>query len=83
MMRKDVQIQIAELETKLQQLRSSQVTELQNQLKAARQTIVELQAEIAMLADHEVKPYLSKRFQTLSDAVCRCYFITMALNRFG
>jgi len=78
----DVQMQILELEKKLQQLRSGQVTELQNQLKSTRQTVADLQAEIAMLADHEVKPFLLKQFQSLSDAVCRCYFITMALNQF-
>ena len=82
-MQEEVQTQIAELEAKLKQLRFGQVTELQDQLKAARQTVAELQAEIAMLADHEVKPYLCRQFQSLSDAVCRCYFITMALKQFA
>jgi len=82
-MQEDIQTQISELEMKLKKLRSEQVTELQDQLKDARQTVAELQTEIAMLADHEVKPYLSRQFQSLSDAVCRCYFLTMALKQFA
>jgi len=81
-MQEDVQTQISELEAKLKYLRSAQVTELQEQLKAARQTVGELQAELATLADHEIKPFLCRQFQSLSDAVCRCYFITMALKQF-
>jgi len=82
-MNEDVQTQISELEARLKQLRSGQVTELQDQLKAARQTVAELNAEISMLAEHEVKPFLCKQFQSLSDAVCRCYFIAMALKQFA
>jgi len=82
-MTEDVQSQISELEAKLKQLRIGQLTELQDQLKAARKAVAELHTEVAMLADHEVKPYLFKRFQSLSDAVCQCYFMTMALKQFG
>ena len=83
MMPDDVQSQISELEAKLKHLRFCQVTELQEQLKTARRTVEDLHAEIAVLADHEVRPYLYRQFQSLSDVVCRCYFITMELKQVG
>jgi len=46
-MEKDVQSQIQELEAKIQQLRSSQLGELQQKLKEARQTVAELEDQIA------------------------------------
>ena len=82
-MQDDVNTKISELEAKLTELRSGRVTELQNQLKVARQAVSDLQSEIAMLADHEIKPFLCRQFHSLSDAVCRCYFITMALKQFA
>ena len=45
-MEKDVQLQIQELEAKIQQLRSSQLSELQQQLKQARQTVIDLENQI-------------------------------------
>ncbi len=46
-MEKDVQSQIQELEAKIHQLRSSQLSELQQKLKDARQVVVDLEAQIA------------------------------------
>lgn len=46
-MEKDVQIQIQELEGKIQVLRSSQLGELQQKLKQARQNVAHLEAELA------------------------------------
>ena len=48
-MEKDVQFQIQELEAKIQQLRSTQLSELQQQLKEARQTVVDLENQISAL----------------------------------
>ena len=48
-MPQDALSQIAELESKILQLRSAQLTELQDQLKAARQTVAALEAEIGKL----------------------------------
>ena len=46
-MEKDVQIQIQELEGKIQTLRSSQLGELKQKLKEARQNVAQLEAELA------------------------------------
>ena len=46
-MEKDVQIQIQELEGKILTLRSSQLGELQQKLKEARQNVAHLEAELA------------------------------------
>ena len=46
-MEKDVQIQIQELEGKIQTLRSSQLSELKQKLKDARQNVAQLEAELA------------------------------------
>ena len=46
-MSQDALSQIQELEAKIQQLRSAQVTELKEKLVAARKAVVELEAEIA------------------------------------
>jgi len=43
----DVQSQIAELQAKIQNLRSSQVTELREKLAEARKTVADLEAQIA------------------------------------
>ena len=48
-MEKDVQSQIAELEAKIQQLRGSQLSELQQQLKEARATVASLESQIQEL----------------------------------
>lgn len=48
-MEKDVQSQIQELEAKIQQLRSQQLSELQLKLKEARQTMAGLENEIAAI----------------------------------
>ena len=45
----EAQSQIAELEARIQQLRSSQLGELKAQLQTARQTVVQLEAEIAKI----------------------------------
>ncbi|MEI6351473.1 MAG: hypothetical protein WCP06_10245 [Verrucomicrobiota bacterium] len=63
-MPQDTLSQIAELESKILQLRSAQITELQDQLKAARQTVAALEAEIAKLtgkAPVATKPERRKR----------------------
>jgi DNA-binding NarL/FixJ family response regulator len=46
-MEKDVQSQIQELEGKIQTLRSSQLGELKQKLKEARQNVAQLEAELA------------------------------------
>ena len=46
-MENDVQSQIQELEAKIHQLRSSQLSELQQKLKDARQVVADLEAQIA------------------------------------
>ena len=48
-METDVQSQIAELEAKINQLRGSQLTELQQQLKEARATVSDLESQIEAL----------------------------------
>ena len=45
-MEKDVQLQIQELEAKIQQLPSTQLSDLQQQLKQARQTVIDLENQI-------------------------------------
>ena len=45
----EAQSQIAELEARIQQLRSSQLGELKAQLQTARQTVVQLEVEIAKI----------------------------------
>lgn len=46
-MEKDVQTQIRELEHRIQELRATQISELQQKLKEARQAVAELEAQIA------------------------------------
>jgi len=46
-MENDVQSQIRELEHRIQALRSSQIDELQQKLKEARETVIQLEAQIA------------------------------------
>lgn len=45
----DVQSQIAELEAKILELRSSQINELREKLKEARNTVAELETQIAQI----------------------------------
>ena len=45
----ETQTQIAELEAKILQLRSSQITELRDQLHAAKKTVANLEGEIAKI----------------------------------
>ena len=78
----DMHTQIAQLRAKLQHLRSSQVTELQLELKAARHAIAELENSLATMPNHELHHPLRTQFQALSDGVSRCYFITMALKQY-
>ena len=49
-MEKDVQIQIQELEGKVQALRATQLGELKQKLKQARQDVAQLEAELAKVA---------------------------------
>jgi len=66
----DIQTQIAELEAKITQLRSSQVTELKEKLQAARQTVAELEAEIAKITGRApVVGKLERRKRTSSEDV--------------
>jgi len=68
-MEKDVQSQILELETKIQQLRSGQLSELQEKLKVARQTVADLEAEIAGLTGKAPAPETGRRKRTSSEEV--------------
>ena len=67
-MEKDVQSQIQELEAKIQQLRSSQLGELQQKLKEARQTVTEIENEIATLTGKAPTAEI-RRKRTSSDEV--------------
>jgi len=48
-MEKDVQTQIQELESRIHQLRSQQVSELQEKLREARHIVAELEGQIAAI----------------------------------
>ena len=56
--------QIAELEAKIQQLRSSQITELHDQLKLARETVASLESEIAKITGKASHPGASQARQS-------------------
>jgi hypothetical protein len=69
-MPQDTLTQIKELEAKIQELRSSQVTELKEKLQAARQTVAELEAEIGKLTGKTpVAGKLERRKRTSSEDV--------------
>jgi hypothetical protein len=67
----DTQSQIAELEAKILALRSSQVTELRDQLRAASQTVAELETEIAKITGGKAPVALKpeRRTRTSSEDV--------------
>lgn len=66
----DVQSQIAELQARIQGLRSSQVTELKEKLATARRTVAELEAEIgAITGKAPVAATLVRRKRTSSEDV--------------
>jgi hypothetical protein len=67
-MEKDVQSQIQELEAKIQQLRSHQITDLQQKLKEARQTVIDLESQISALTGKAATPE-QKRKRTSSEEV--------------
>src|SRR6266496_3997693 len=52
-MSKDVEIEIQELEEKLQQLKAAQIEELQERLRAARKVVRDLEQEIENLSGRE------------------------------
>ncbi len=69
-MESNVQNQIKELEAKIQELRSSQVEELEEKLKAARQVVADLEAEIATLSGKAPAPEApARRKRTSSEEV--------------
>lgn len=68
-MEKDVQAQIRELEERIQQLRSSQLAELQEKLKEARQTVATLEAQIAQITGQSPAAVVTRRKRTSSEEV--------------
>ncbi len=68
-MEKDVQAQIRELEERIQQLRSSQLAELQAKLKEARQTVAKLEAQIAEISGQSSATVAPRRKRTSSEEV--------------
>ena len=68
-MEKDVKIQIQELEGKVQALRSSQIGELQQKLKEARQNVIQLEAELAKIAGKAPATIQDRRKRTPSEDV--------------
>ena len=68
-MEKDVQTQIRELEERIQQLRSSQLAELQAKLKEARQTVAKLEAQIAEISGQSSPVVIRRRKRTSSEEV--------------
>ena len=68
-METDVQSQIQELEAKINQLRSNQLTDLQMQLKEARQTVTDLENQIAAVTGKAPVVAESRRKRTSSDEV--------------
>lgn len=67
-MEKDVQSQIKELESRIVELRSSQLTELQQKLKEARQTVADLEAQIGKIGG-KAPAAETRRKRTSSDEV--------------
>ena len=65
----DVQSQIQELEAKIQQLRSSQLSELEQKLKEAKQTVFDLEAEIASITGKSAPAVEVRRKRTSSEEV--------------
>lgn len=66
----DALTQIAELEAKILSLRSGQVAELKDKLKAARQTVAELEAEIAKITGKApAAGVITRRTRTSSEDV--------------
>ena len=68
-MSQDALSQIQELEAKIQQLRSAQVTELKEKLVAARKAVVELEAEIASITGKAPAGEPLRRTRTSSEDV--------------
>jgi len=66
----DAQTQIKELEAKIQQLRSVQVTELKEKLHAARQVVSELESQIAKMTGKPAGPAAgARRTRTSTDEI--------------
>jgi len=71
-METDVQSQIQELEARIRELRSSQLTELQEQLRDARQKVTEIEAQIADITGRPTPssaPASGRRRRTSSEEV--------------
>jgi septal ring factor EnvC (AmiA/AmiB activator) len=70
-MEKDVQAQIAELEAKIQTLRSQQTSELQQKLKDARHLVADLEQQIAAITGKAPAPAVAetRRKRTSSEEV--------------
>ena len=61
MTEKDVRSQIKELEGKIHELRSSQLTELQEQLKEARAAVADLERQIAKISGKDPAPEIPRK----------------------
>jgi len=68
-MEKDVTIQIQELEGRIKSLRASQLDELQDKLKEARQVVAELEAELAKITGKAPAIVSIRRKRTSSEDV--------------
>ena len=71
----DAQSQIAELEARIQQLRFNQLGELRTQLHAARQTVVQLEAEIAKISGKAPLAGQSERRKRTSSEDVRSFIL--------
>ena len=71
----EAQSQIAELEARIQQLRSSQLGELKAQLHAARQTVVQLEADIARITGNRSSTCTPERRKRTSSEDVRAFIL--------
>lgn len=83
-MSQDAQTQIKELEARIQELRATQLCELKTQLQAARNTVIELERELAKLTG-QVPPagIVVRAPRTSSEEVRRLILKALAENPTG
>ena len=81
----DAQSQIKELESRIQQLRVSQVSELKEMLREAKQTVVALEAELAKLTGHAPPPTgkIIRRTRTSTEDMRAGILKTLAMKPTG
>ena len=83
-MSQDAQTQIKELEARIQELRATQLCELKTQLQTARNTVVELERELAKLTGQLPPAGLPVRApRTSSEEVRRLVLKALAENPTG